>query len=122
MAAAVMHCVGKYIRGTGMEDAFVETETFGLKVAQSVMKGSHYVRDFKGLLIAAGAVESIKCDVFWNIHNCKEYTIDQSVLRELSSSLIEKDPFTAKTHLNSFCKNEKLMHDFQFHYACLGHI
>ena len=43
MAKAAMHCVGKYLRSTGMEDTFLETETFGLKVAQSVMEGSHIV-------------------------------------------------------------------------------
>ena len=100
MAKAVMHCVGKYLGGSGMEDAFVETETFGLKVAESVSKGSHYVRAFRGLLVAAEAVESMKWDAFWNVHNRDEYTIDQNALRELSSSLMEKDPFTAKTYLN----------------------
>ena len=110
MAKAAMHCVGKYLRSTGMEDAFLETETFGLKVAQSVMEGSHYFRAFRGLLIAAEAVESMKWDAFWNVHNREEYTIDQSALCELSSSLMEKDPFTAKTYLNSCRKNEKLMH------------
>ena len=122
MPKAAMYCVGKYLRGSGMEDAFVETETFGLKVAQSVMEGSQYVRAFRGLLIAAEALESMKWDAFWNVHNTEEYTTDQSALRELSSSLMEKDPFTAKTYLNSCRKNEKLMHDFRFHYACLGHI
>ena len=28
MAKAAMHRVRKYLRGSGMEDAFVETETF----------------------------------------------------------------------------------------------
>ena len=112
MAKAAMHCVGKYLRGSGKEDAFVETETFGLKVAQSVIEGSHYVRAFRGLLIAAEAVESRKWDAFWNVHNRDQYTIGQNTLRELSSSLMEKDPFTAKTYLNLCCRNEKLMYDF----------
>ena len=64
MAKTVMHCVGKYLRGSGMEDAFVETKTFRLKVAQLVMEGSHYVRAFRGLLIAAEAAESMKWDAF----------------------------------------------------------
>ena len=64
MAKAAVHCVGKYLRRSEMEDAFVETKTFGLKVAQSVIKGSHYVRAFRGLLIAAEAVESMKWDAF----------------------------------------------------------
>ena len=112
MAKAAMLCVGKYLRGSGIEDAFVETEAFRLKVVQSVMEGSHYVRAFRGLLIAAEAVKSMKWDVFWNVHNSEEYTIDQSALSKLSSSLMEKDPFTAKTYLNSCRRNEKLMHNF----------
>ena len=116
MAKAAMHCVGKYLRGSGIEDALVETEAFRLKVVQSVMEGSHYVRAFRGLLIAAEAVKSMKWDVFWNVHNSEEYTIDQSALSKLSSSLMEKDPFTAKTYLNSCRRNKKLMYNFQFHY------
>ena len=51
MAKAAIHCVGKYLRGSDMKDAFVETELFGLKVAQSVMEGSQYVRAVRGLLM-----------------------------------------------------------------------
>ena len=95
MRSAAMHCVGKYLRGSGMDDAFVETEILVLKIVQSVMEGSHYVRAFRGLLIAAEAVESMKWDVFWNVHNRQENTSDQSALCELSLSLM--DLFTAKT-------------------------
>ena len=112
MAKIVMLCVGIYLRGSGMEDPFVETENFGLKVVQSVMEGSHYVRAFRGLLIGAEAVKSMRWDVFWNVHNGEEDTIEQSAFFELSSLLMEKVPFAAKTYLNSCCKNEKLMHDF----------
>ena len=54
----------------------------------------------------------MKWDAFWNVHNLEEYTIDKSALHELSSSLMEKDPFTAKKHLNSCHENEKLMYGF----------
>ena len=64
------------------------------------MEGSHYVRAFIGLLIAGEAVESMKWDAFWNVHNREEHTTDQKALRELSSSLMVKNPFTAKTYLN----------------------
>ena len=47
-----------------------------LHIAQSVMEGPHYVRAFRDLLIAAEAVESMKWNAFWNVHNCEEYTID----------------------------------------------
>ena len=117
MAKSAVHCVGKYLRGSGVEDAFVDTETFGLKVAQSVMEGSHYVRAFRCLLSAAEAVESMIWDAFWNVPNREEYTIEQSALRELSSSLMEKDLFTTKAYLNLCRKNEKLMHDFYIFFA-----
>ena len=32
MAKAAMHCVGKYLRGSGMEDAFVEQKPSDLKL------------------------------------------------------------------------------------------
>ena len=51
MAKAAMHCAEKYLRGSDMKDAFVETEPFGLKVAQSVMEGTQYVRAVRGLLM-----------------------------------------------------------------------
>ena len=77
------------------------------------MEGTHYDSALRGLLIAAEAVESMKWNVLWNVHNREEYTTDLCALRELSLSLMEKDPFTAKTYLNSCGKNEKLMHDFR---------
>ena len=90
MAKVVKHCVGKYLRGSEMEDAFVEIESFGLKVAQSLMEQSHYVRAFRDLFIGAEAVESMRWDGFWNVHNGEECTIDQSAFREVSSLLMEK--------------------------------
>ena len=43
MAKAAMHCVGKFLKGCGIEDALVETKAFGLKVIESVLGGSNYV-------------------------------------------------------------------------------
>ena len=64
MAKAAMHCIGKYLKRCGIEDAFVETETFGSKVAESVIEASNYVCAFRGLLITAEAIESMKWDAF----------------------------------------------------------
>ena len=51
LSLAVQHCIGKLVRGSGMEDALVETKVFGLKVVESVLGGTHYVRSLRGLLI-----------------------------------------------------------------------
>ena len=35
MAKCAQHCIGKYIKGTGLEDCLVETGIFGVKVMES---------------------------------------------------------------------------------------
>ena len=43
MAKVAMHCIGKYLKGCGIEDALVETSVFGLKTIESIIDGSNYV-------------------------------------------------------------------------------
>ena len=113
MAKAAMHCIGKYLKGCGIEDAFVETETFGIKVAESVIQGSHYVRAFRGLLIAAEAVESMKWDAFWTVQDRSNYEDELNVLFDLLSSLKDKDPLISKFNFQRCMENKQLMADFK---------
>ena len=48
MAKALLHCIGKYVKHTGLVDALTETEAFGIKVVESVVAGTHYVRSVRG--------------------------------------------------------------------------
>ena len=41
----------KYIKGTGLEDALVETGVFGVKVMESIIGGTDYVRSLRGVQI-----------------------------------------------------------------------
>ena len=113
MAKAAMHCIGKYLKGCGIEDAFVETETFGIKVAESVIEGSNYVRAFCGLLITAEAVESMKWDAFWTVRDRSNYEDEQNALSNLLSSLKDKDLLTSKSHFQRCLDNQQLMDDFK---------
>ena len=58
MAKCVQHCTGKYIRGSGLDDAFVETQVFGKKVIEQVLNSTHYIRSLRAILIL---VDSINC-------------------------------------------------------------
>ena len=42
MTKSALKCAGKYIRGSGAEDAFIETQIFGPKTLESVLNGGHY--------------------------------------------------------------------------------
>ena len=64
--AAVEHCIGKYLRGSGIEDALVETGIFGLKVIELVFGGTHYVRSLRGLLIVSEALSIMQWEAFWS--------------------------------------------------------
>ena len=58
------HSIGKYIRGSGLEESLRQTRVFGAKIVDSVLDGAHYVRSLKGLLILANAVEKLKWSTF----------------------------------------------------------
>ena len=65
MAKALLHCIGKFIKINGLFDTFIETRTFGVKTAEEVAGGTHYVRSFRGMLILSEALLKLKWDAFW---------------------------------------------------------
>ena len=63
-AKCLQHCIGKFIKGSGLEESLRQTRFFGIKIVDSVLEGSHYVRSLKGLLILANAIEKLKWEAF----------------------------------------------------------
>ena len=63
-ANVVEHCIGKYLRGSGMEDALIETGVFGSKAVESMMNGSHYIISLRGIMILADALNTLKWEAF----------------------------------------------------------
>ena len=88
MSKAAMHCIGKFLKGCGIEDALVETKAFGLKLIESVLGGSNNVHTLRGLLIVAEAVESMKWDAFWMTRDRSDFVFEQA-LSDLLLSLIK---------------------------------
>lgn len=42
MTKVALHCAGRYITGSGMDDSLIECEIFGFKTRDAVLKGKHY--------------------------------------------------------------------------------
>ena len=82
MTKSALKCAGKYIRGSGAEDAFIETQIFGPKTLESVLNGGHYYRSFCGLSMLDEANAKLKMEAFWEKH-CRENF--QAALNKLSS-------------------------------------
>ena len=63
-AKCVEHCVGKYISDSGIEDVLKQTKVLGVKVTESVLNGTNYVRSLKVILILANSFGRLKWKPF----------------------------------------------------------
>ena len=95
MAKAALICAVKYARGSGIEDAFIETQIFGPKTLESVLNGSHYYRTFCGLMMLSEAIEKLKMEAFWSKHWTDHF---QESLKKLSKS---KDSLSSQESISS---------------------
>ena len=60
-----LHCAGKFLKGSGVEDIFTECRIFGPKTVDSVMNGKHYYRSLEGLTILSESMTRMKMKAFW---------------------------------------------------------
>lgn len=60
----VLSCIGKFLKGSGIENILVETETFGPGTVEQVLSGSNYARSFKGFCIISEALQRLQIEAF----------------------------------------------------------
>ena len=51
MSCILLKYLGKYLRGSGPDDALIECSVFGPGVLETVLNGTHFVRSLTGTLI-----------------------------------------------------------------------
>ena len=95
LSKAVQHCIGKLIRGSDIEDALVKTKGFGLKVVESVLGGTHYVRSLRGLLILLEVLTIMQWEAFWCTRDRNNYKGILESCNKLLASVQEKDSPTS---------------------------
>ena len=98
MSKCAQHCIGKYIKGTGLEDCLVETGVFGVKVMESFLAGTHYVRSMRGIQIVSNAIEISKWNAFWKIHDKREFEWEITIVQELGEAFKKKDKTMCQEH------------------------
>ena len=79
--------LGKYVKGTDV-DAVVETGVFRVKVIESA---TNYVRSLRGIQILSGAIELVKWNAFWKVHNTNDFKNSIKAIKKIAKSLDEKD-------------------------------
>ena len=68
-AKVLLRCNGKYLSGSGMDDALIESDIFGKKTLPTVLAGGHYVRSFQAMLIVSEVLDSLLWEAFWLSHD-----------------------------------------------------
>ena len=89
MAKCVLHCIGKYVKGCGLEDSFLETNIFGLKVLESVLSASNYVRALRGIQILQCSIEAVKWQAFWEFHPPEQFSDALGYIQQMQEALIK---------------------------------
>ena len=95
MAKAALRCAGQFLRGSGLEDAFIECRIYGPKTLESVLTGKHYYRSFSGHIMLGEAIEILKLEAFWERHDREDYRRGLDKLKMLETTLIAKNPRSA---------------------------
>ena len=100
MEKAFEHCIGKYMKGSGIEDALVETGVFRPNVVEAVVAGSHCERSLRGMQIIYNVLQQLKWEVFWATRDKTIYQTAITALGNLLSVLSKKDPKKSQNALN----------------------
>jgi len=95
LAKEIMACIGEYLRESGAENIFVETETFGPDVAESVLCGKHYSRAMRSFSILAESMQRLCWKAF--LEN-KKFQLSEELITEIN---MLKDSFTTKNSVKA---------------------
>ena len=109
MTRGALRCAGKYLRGSGIEDAFIECRIFGPKTLETVLNGSHYYRSFSGLIIVADAVTRMKMEAFWNENPSNIYEETVSKLEKFQQALCNNYRSASKFMLDEVSTNKDVL-------------
>ena len=82
-AKCVQRCIGKFIKGTGLEDALLEAGVFGVKVMESILAETNYVRSLGGIQILSGAIQLVKWNAFWKVHDTNDFKNSAQAIKKI---------------------------------------
>ena len=69
------YCIGKYIKGTGLEDVLIECKRIGKKTNEQVLNGTHHAKSLRSIIILSEAIEKLKWDGFSKFYGKKYSSI-----------------------------------------------
>lgn len=111
----IIKCLGQYLEGSGIVEALTETQVFGPKMVESILKGNHHSREVRDMDIIAEALQRIQVKEFFSNTEDEKYQSLFDQLRALEVSCVEKDPVAAKKVMeDTYDLMQTLNTDFMF--------
>ena len=111
MTKVLLRCCGKYLTGSGVDDAMIEGGIFGKKVLVSVLSGGHYVRSLQGMFVISEAIYLFAWKAFMETR--QDDPISKSV-RKLHKSLLSLNRSECFLEINMGLESSKdLKNDFE---------
>ena len=90
MSCILLKYLGKYLRGSGPDDALIECSVFGPGVLETVLNGTHFVRSLTGTLIVEDVVIKLLWEEFWKHHDRSKYPVLQQAT-DVANKLTSKE-------------------------------
>lgn len=110
----IQACIGKYLRGSGIENILIETQTFGPGVVEQVLNGADYARCVKGFGLIGEALMRSQLEIFFEKENMDKYKDDFGLMTLLQETFAERNFEEARKVSNYFkTQSEDLICDFQ---------
>ena len=112
MGKCLEHCIGKYIKSTGLEYALIECKLIDKKTIEQVLNGTHHARSLLGIIMLSEAIEKLKLDAFSKVYGKEKYSNITS-LNKLALELLSKSETDCNRYFEK-CKNniKTLQQDF----------
>ena len=83
---AILRCAGRYLRGSGIEDALIEQDIFGKLTLKTVMEGTHYARSFTGMIMISDMINGLIWEAFWSNREGNGYYLTEEPVLLLGES------------------------------------
>ena len=110
MAKCLQHCIGKYIKATGLDDVLLETNIFGKKTIEQILNGTHYVCSLRGFIIIGEAIERLKWKALFEQYG-KDKNYDFREIQRLMLEINNKSNENCVSIVDNCIKNIKSMTD-----------
>ena len=79
-AKNLLKCSGRFLRGSGMDDALVENQIFGKNVLNQALEGRHYVRSLYCVLLVSDLISTLAFEAFSDWCEDNDVQLDDNII------------------------------------------